>query len=348
MLHHTPQLSEPASAGTGSTGVLAATDLFTQALHHEVEPRDDEDPEGGREDHPTKDRRAECDAACGSSARGEEQRHHAKDETQGGHQNRTEPQPRRLPSRFERRLALLPELVGELDDENRVLCRQTDQQDEADLGVDVVVEAPGQGQNRGAEDRHRHREDDAEGQGPTLVLGGQEEVDEDDGQREDEPCSTTGGELLVGHAGPLEAHRGRHRVAGDLLHRRDRLAGAVAGGGISGDRRRGVEVVAGLNCRADGVLDVDQGRQRDHPARVGANLELGDVGSFDPVGLVGLNHDLPDPAEDVEVVDIGRPEVGLQGVEDHRQGHVEALGLLAVHLEEELRHTGPERRVHGS
>ena len=49
-----------------------------------------------------------------------------------------EPQPRRLDRRLDDRLALGPLLAGVFDDQDRVLAAERDEQDEADLGVEVV------------------------------------------------------------------------------------------------------------------------------------------------------------------------------------------------------------------
>ncbi len=130
-----------------------------------------------------------------------------------GHQDRSESQPAR--PAWPPRTALLPSWrnwLAELDDQDRVLGRQSDQQHESDLGVDVVVETAGQGQDRSAENGDRHREDHAKGQGPALVLCSEEEIDEDDGQSEDEAGRAACGELLIGHPGPGEAHGWRHGV----------------------------------------------------------------------------------------------------------------------------------------
>ena len=93
--------------GRGFRHLLAAH-LVAQRLHHEVEPRDDEDAEEGGEGHAAEDRGAEGDTTGGAGAGGEEQRHDTEDERERGHQNRPEPEPCGLPRGLERRLAALP------------------------------------------------------------------------------------------------------------------------------------------------------------------------------------------------------------------------------------------------
>ena len=52
----------------------------------------------------------------------------------------------------------LAQLLGELDDQDRVLRRQADQHDQADLAVDVVGEAARPLRAERAEHRERHAE----------------------------------------------------------------------------------------------------------------------------------------------------------------------------------------------
>ena len=63
----------------------------------------------------------------------------AEDEGERRHQDRAQPQPRG----FDRGRAAIAspvlELLGELDDQDRVLRREPDQHDEADLREDIVV-----------------------------------------------------------------------------------------------------------------------------------------------------------------------------------------------------------------
>ena len=61
------------------------------------------------------------------------------------------------------------------------------------------------------------------------------------------------------------------------------------------------------------------------------------------VAPLGLDHDLPDLAVEVEVVDVVAAEVGLEDGEDVGDRHVEAAGLGAVEVEPELRAPGPRR-----
>ena len=68
------------------------------------------------------------------------QRNGAQDESERGHQDRTQPELGAVQRRLFDGFALLALELGELDDEDGVLGREPDQHDQPDLGVDVVVE----------------------------------------------------------------------------------------------------------------------------------------------------------------------------------------------------------------
>ena len=67
-----------------------------------------------------------------------------------------------------------PVFGGELDDQDGVLGRKPDEGHQPHLKVDVVFQPEDPGQDQGAADGKGHGEQDAEGQGPPLVLGGQD------------------------------------------------------------------------------------------------------------------------------------------------------------------------------
>ena len=107
----------------------------------------------------------------------DDQRHDAKDEGEGSHQHGAEAQARPRHGRFRSAHAGLALLLGELDDQNRILRRQADQQHHADLRVDVVVECRRSTSANSAptpatltESEHRERDH------PALILRHQEEI----------------------------------------------------------------------------------------------------------------------------------------------------------------------------
>ena len=133
-------------------------------------------------------------------------------------------------------------------------------------------------------------------------------------------------------------------LGGDLLHRGERLARAVARGGPAVDLGRGVEVVVRHVDRPQGVADLAQRAERDAVSLAVQDVEVLDVLGLGPHAPLGLDHDLPDLAVEVEVVDVVAAEVGLEHGEEVGDRHVEAAGLGAVEVELELRHPGREGR----
>ena len=84
-------------------------------------------------------------------------------------------------------------------------------------------------------------------------------------------------------------------------------------------------------------------RERHHRALAVAHVELADVVEVVAVLALGLDVDLPLAAEAVEVVDEQPAHVGLNGAIDIVEGDALLEHLLAVHLEELLRHARQER-----
>ena len=88
--------------------------------------------------------------------------------------------------------------------------------------------------------------------------------------------------------------------------------------------------------------DVDQRAQRHHLAVLVADLDQVDVLDAVAEAALGLDGDLPVPAELVEAVDVERAEVNLQGLVDVVERHAQRVDLGAVDVHEELRRVGAE------
>ena len=131
------------------------------------------------------------------------------------------------------------QVLGELDDQDRVLGREADQHDEPDLTEHVVREAAQELRAERAEHRQRHAQQDDERQHPALVLRGEHQVHEQDAQREEvaSPSIRPGSPRATG---PPRRSRspGGSVSARHLLHGLDRLARAHARHGDAGDLRR--------------------------------------------------------------------------------------------------------------
>ena len=71
--------------------------------------------------------------------------------------------------------------LGKFDDEDGIFGGQSDQHDDANLSVNIVVKAAHQQADVGAQYHQRRGQKHAEGQRPTLVLRGQKQEDENEG-----------------------------------------------------------------------------------------------------------------------------------------------------------------------
>ena len=113
----------------------------------------------------------------------------------------------------------LAQLLGELDDQDRVLRREADQQHQPDLAEHVVVEAAQQLRGQRAEHRQRHAEQDDQRQDERLVLRRQHQVDEQQAEAEDQAGLAARPPLLERLPRPREVEAGRQVRARQLLHR---------------------------------------------------------------------------------------------------------------------------------
>ena len=200
---------------------LGALQPFLDALQHREEGRHEQHRQAGRGDHAAHHAHAERDARGGAGAGRGHQRHHAEDEGERRHQDRAQPGDGRL----DRRLGIdLPstnaDLARHLDDQDGVLGAERDQQHQADLGVEVVGQADQGKRDRGADERQRHGEDHAERRDPALVLAGEAEIDQQDGEREDIDDLVADDRLLVGHRRPFVGRARRQCRCGDFVHQR--------------------------------------------------------------------------------------------------------------------------------
>src|SRR5204862_7718383 len=101
---------------------------------------------------------------------GDRERQNAENERERSHQDRPEPQTRRFDRRRRRGEPLLVPAQREFDDQDRVLRREPEQRDEADLEIDVVGHSAQMDGGERAERPERKREQYGERQRPPLVL----------------------------------------------------------------------------------------------------------------------------------------------------------------------------------
>ena len=113
---------------------------------------------------------------------GQGQGQHAEDHGQGGHHDRAQPGPAGGDDGLPALQTPGPQHLGVVHQQDGVLGDQAHQHDEADQGHDVD-RVPGQQQHAGhADDGQGQGEHDGQGVDEGLELGGQDQVDEDDGQ----------------------------------------------------------------------------------------------------------------------------------------------------------------------
>src|SRR5258708_11304226 len=106
---------------------------------NDVEGRREDQSERRDADHAGKNRGPKRLPELGAGARRPYQRHDTENEGERRHQDRPQPQPRGFHGRGPAVAASVLELLGEFDDQDRVLRRKTNQHDEADLGEDIVI-----------------------------------------------------------------------------------------------------------------------------------------------------------------------------------------------------------------
>ena len=128
-----------------------------------IQARDDQDADNCGGEHARDHRDADRHAARGTGAAAQHQRNRTEDEGDCRHQHGTEAHVAAFDRGFDKALAGFVALLGELDDQDGVLGGQADEQDEADLTVDVEGEAERIDAEDRAEDGDHHRCDDGQG-----------------------------------------------------------------------------------------------------------------------------------------------------------------------------------------
>ena len=238
---------------------------------------------------------------------------------------------------IDRRHALGFVLPGELDDEDRILCRKCDQHNQPDLGEDVIVHAAHVHAGHRRKQAHRHDQDDRQRQDQAFELRRQHEEDEQHRHAEDQPGRAARCLLLIGDAGPFAGIAGRQSFSGELLHAFERLAGRIAGRGIAIDFDGREAIVARHAIRPRAVMEGCYGADRNHRAGVRARAQVRNIRLGRAIGRVRLRRHTIGAPEQVEVVDEGGSEINLQGLEDAFRRNAEHVGFLPVDIGEEPR-----------
>ncbi len=130
------------------------------------------------------------------------QRQHSQYEGERGHDDRAEPQARRLARRFQQILAIAVHVCSELHDQDRVLGSQAHEGDQADLQVQIGIDSAQPHGQEGAEHGERHGEDHGKRQRQALVLRGQDQKHHEHRQRKQRRRVLAAGLLLERLARP--------------------------------------------------------------------------------------------------------------------------------------------------
>ena len=119
-------------------------------------------------------------------------------------------------------------LPGEFDDQDGILGRKTNQNNEADLRQDVDGHAARKQPGDRREQAHRHDQHDGERQLPAFVLRDKYEKDEERCGPEDEKRRRAALLLLVREIGPFKGNALRQHLVRELLHAMQGRAGGDA------------------------------------------------------------------------------------------------------------------------
>ena len=152
----------------------------------DVEGGNDEQRKQRTDRQSRRDHKPHVEARGGARARGHDQRYDAEHHGRRCHQDRTQPDRRRLDHCVALRAAGMLQLVGEFDDQDAVLADQSHQRHEADLRVNVETGALDAEHDEDQRARHRHRNRDQDDQRISEALELRCQSQEDDDQREAE------------------------------------------------------------------------------------------------------------------------------------------------------------------
>src|SRR4029078_3362821 len=187
-------------------------------------------------------------------------------------------------------LAVVLQLVGELNDKDAVLGDEADQGHKPDLAIDVQRRAGEIERKQRPRHRQRHRKHDDQRIDEAFELSRQDQEDETKRQEEDEIDAGSRLFELAGDTVIIVARSvGQHFVR-NIPKGIKRLAQRVALGQVRGDGRGAELVGAGELLRRDILVDLDKAGELDHGAVAATDVDILQVVGGSAV--VGLNlHD---------------------------------------------------------
>src|SRR5579884_443930 len=313
-------------------------------LHDDVQHGRDRQVQNRRYDHAAEHDGTKRIARRASGAGRKDERRDRDDEGNGRHQDRPQPRLRGARGRRNDVGAGFDLLVCEFHDQNCAFARKTDQHDEADLRVRVAGQSANVQEHERSQNRDGNRQKHDQRIDETLVLRGQHQEYEDDADEEDQRRQRAAFDFVERGSGPLVTDAGRIQFLRELLHRRNRLSGAVArcGGPVQLDRAE--QIVVRDDRRRFAQHRACQAGERHHPAGLGAHVEILQRIERRPVRVFGLHVHAIRAIQIIEIVYVERAEVGLHRAEDVVQRHADVLGFLAIDVNLILRGVDAERR----
>ena len=237
------------------------------------------------------------------------------------------------------------QILRELDDQDRVLGRQTDDGDQPDLEVHVVGVRAQQRRQQHAEHAQRHHQNDRQRNGPALVERSQAQKHRQDREGIQNHRLRARQLFFTRLPGPLEAETGR-QFRREILHLGHGDARAGAGCRRTGDLDGRVAVVAHRLLRAIDPSRRREGRQRHRIALRVAGVQLEQVVGLHPCRRIGLHHHALQPPLVGEVVDVAGTQRRRERCVDGVEAHAQRIGLVAVDVDLQLRRIFQPVRAH--
>ena len=251
----------------------------------------------------------------------------------------------RLQYRVHRAFAMGLHTLCKLDDQHRVLGRQPDDGDQADVEVHVIGQAAQVGPRQYAQHTQRHHQQHGERNRPALVQRGQCEEHRQQGKAEQYEGLRTRQALLARLAGPLIGEAAR-QLGRQTFHLGHRGAAAVAGCGFARNTHGGITVVTHCLHGADGP---EGGGEACHRNRLPPGIEHVDaqqVVTLHAGRRIGLHHHALQAPGIRKVVDVTRTQGGRQRVVDRVEAYAERIGFVAVDVDLQLRRVFQPIRPH--
>src|SRR6516162_3223123 len=135
---------------------------YSEAFDDVEADGDEEDGEHGCRQHSPDDSGSQNPARHGACTRGTPKRYATQNEGEGGHENWPQSQPGSGQRGIGQGFAFLIFGFGKFNNQNGILGRQSDQHDQSDLGIDVVVEPAEVKRHERAEDGNGDAQENAE------------------------------------------------------------------------------------------------------------------------------------------------------------------------------------------